>query len=302
MRIRTYTAGDADHLLRERWDVAYYGNALDTRGQAAKQFVDANCTRSVVCERDERNPHGLVLDGASTSIRDLLNLDRNSKVLLEATTLDLVELLQLLRAARHRQLTRVDLVYAEPGAYQREAIPLDAPWLREFSLSENYRFEGVAGFASDLNIPSRKTLVAFLGYEGARLAQAAEQLGEMASWSKVAVFGIPGYAPGWEMNALANNAGTLYALKEFAIQYCAASSVTGALEILEEVHSRRAGQGTTVVAPLGTKPHCIAAALFLTKYCAFNQATLIWDHPNRTKGRSEEVRRWHLFRVELATI
>jgi len=300
MRIRTFTADGAICTFTFDWEVAYHGDALDTRGCEALQFIRARSRKTVACHQDSDSPRKLVVDGARISTRDLLKVDRQTSVLLEATTLDLVELLHLLRAAVEHGLQRVDLLYAEPGSYQREAIPLDAPWRREFTLSDNYRFEGVAGFAANLNVDSDKTLVAFLGYEGARLVQAIEQLSDMAGWTKIAVFGVPGYASGWEMNALANNVGTLYGMWDLSIQYCAAASVTGALDILERVHSRQSDSATTVVAPLGTKPHTIASALFLVKHCKYQQSTLIWDHPSRTANRSAEVRRWHLYRIQIA--
>lgn len=266
------------------------------------EAATSNSARSLICHHDRVNLRGLVVDGVRTPSRELLlRFDGASTVLLEATTLDLVELLELLRAARARRLKHVDLLYAEPAAYQREVMALDAPWTREFELSVNRRFEGVPGFVTDLGRAGamNSQLVAFLGYEGARLAQACEQVETMAGWPKTAVFGIPGYAPGWEMNALANNVGTLYGMSGFGIRYCAAASVTGALEILRDIHGRRAaGEGRTVIAPLGTKPHSIASALFLVDNCEFQETTLIWDHPTRSPDRSEDVRRWHLFRVD----
>lgn len=298
MRIRTLTTENPVRDFALNWDMACHGEPLDTRGRETLAFVQSRSGQAVLCQPDSQNPRGLVVDGTRTQMRDLLPVAPGASVLLEATTLDLVEMLHLLRAAQTRRLSRIDLLYAEPDSYQREAIPLDAPWRREFTLSDNYRFEGVAGFAADLSVNSPKTLVAFLGYEGARLAQAVEQVGAMAGWTKIGVFGIPGYAPGWEMNALANNAGTLYSMKGVSIQYCAAASVTGALNILEDVHARRVDCGTTVVAPLGTKPHTVAAALFLVKHCHYGESTLIWDHPRSTPNRSDQVRRWHLYRVE----
>lgn len=297
MRIRTLTADSADCAFAFDWDFACHGAPLDTRGQHAVEFIKARSRRVTLCGQDDKNLRRLIVDGTPTAMRDLLSVSPGAAVLLEATTLDLVELLNLLCAAELKKLARVDLLYAEPGSYQREAIPLDAPWRREFTLSDNFRFEGVPGFAANLSVNCPKTLVAFMGYEGARLAQASEQLSDMVGWTKIGVFGIPGYAPGWEMNALANNAGTLYGLKDISIQYCAAASVTGAMEILEDVHSRRLDSGMTVVAPLGTKPHTIASALFLVKHREYQESTLVWDHPRRTPNRSERVRRWHLYRI-----
>lgn len=297
MRIRTFTSDASTCEFAFEWDIALHGEPLDTRGRCAVDFIKARSRTVRLCGQDEKNLRGLIVDGDRVAMRDVLNVQPGSSVLLEATTLDLVELLNLLCAAEHKQLSRIDLLYAEPGSYQREAIPLDAPWRREFSLSDNFRFEGVPGFATNLSVNCPKTLVAFLGYEGARLAQASEQLSDMVGWTKIGVFGIPGYAPGWEMNALASNAGTLYGLKDISIRYCAASSVVGALDILEDVHARRRDSGMTVVAPLGTKPHTIASALFLVKHREYQESALVWDHPQRTANRSEQVRRWQLFRV-----
>lgn len=184
-------------------------------------------------------------------------------------------------------------MYAEPHRYRAA----QAQWLRSFSLTDARRFESVPGFATDL---SRRTaigmkLVAFLGYEDDRLQQVLGQYEEMATWVKTFVFGVPGYATGWELDALANNIATLNAMRSASVAYCAASSVSGALDLLRREHG--AGVGCTVVAPLGTKPHAIATALFLVEKCEYQQSTLIWDHPQRSQDRSEAVRRWHLFRV-----
>ena len=98
------------------------------------------------------------------------------------------------------------------------------------------------------------------------------------------------------MNALANNVAKLATLEQLTVRYCAAASVTGALEILRRVHNQ-GSYARTVVAPLGTKPHSIATALFLIENSSFQETTLIWDHPTKSTNRSGAVRRWHVFRV-----
>ncbi|TXI47112.1 MAG: hypothetical protein E6Q50_14360 [Lysobacter sp.] len=301
MDIRTFSSLASEWTLDAHagWQLAFCGMPIDSRGQAACAMAGRHAQRVLTCRYDTDNLRALIVDQVRVPGRDLSQyFQSQSRVLFEATTLDLVELLELLRAARLAGVGTIDVLYAEPERYR----PVETPWLREFSLSEARRFEGVPGFVTDLAQPDIKGnhLVVFLGYEGGRLAQAVEQVEQISGWAKTAVFGIPGYAPGWEINALANNAATLNPMSALCVEYCGASSVSGAYALLTRVHERP-GTHCTVVAPLGTKPHTIASALFLVEKCQYQQATLIWDHPQRSAGRSEEVRRWHLYRVTYST-
>ena len=133
-------------------------------------------------------------------------------------------------------------------------------------------------------------------------AAAAQQELSMADWIKYAVIGVPGFAPGWEINTLANNIDELDTQQFCSIQYCAASSVSSALDLLRRIH-KEGNRDTphTVVAPMGTKPHGIAAAIFLVENSGFQESSLLYDHPLRARGRTTEVRRWHLFRIDLCS-
>ncbi|PRY04413.1 hypothetical protein [Paraburkholderia sp. BL25I1N1] len=300
MRILTSTGSTPQFVTTKQWDLAFHGGPIDARGTAAVEWVRERASLAHVCDYDIRNSRGLLLNGMRAPARDIATQLVNARsVLLEATTLGLVELLNLLRAAQSHGLAGVDILYLEPNEYRREVV-LDAPWTREFSLSTSRRFEGVPGFLADLSlVPERQgRLVAFLGYEGARLAQACEQLDALASWRKYAVFGIPGYAPGWEINAMANNVATLQKEGFESVRFCGAASVSGAYDLLEAIHAEGVtDDATTVVAPLGTKPHGIATALFLIAHSRFQASSLIYDHPARSPNRSTEIRKWHLYRV-----
>jgi len=301
IRVRTFTSPDETYPFDFRWPVAFVGAALDSRGQQAVQVVGQFSAQTLVCEYHRESPRSLKVGGTVHTHGELVKAfdTQHDAIVLETTTLDLVEILWLLRAAKERGIRNVDLLYAEPVRYQREHPTIGDAWKRDFSLSGNRRFEGVPGYITNFADLSSAdtTLVVFLGFEGSRLAQACEQNEQLAAWKKIAVMGVPAYAPGWEINSLANNAATLGNLHPLDVRYCAASSVTGALEILRGAHK---ADWCTVVAPFGTKPHSIAAALFLIEHCQFQQATLIWDHPENSANRSDAVRRWHVFRVGLA--
>ena len=50
------------------------------------------------------------------------------------------------------------------------------------------------------------------------------------------------------------------------------------------------------VAPIGTKPNGIGAALFVSTH---PDVRVLYDHPKRKTGRSSKVARWHLYEVEV---
>lgn len=302
MRIRTLSSTDSTHGFGAmHWNLSAVGAAVDERGKAAHQFSRNSSDVCMSLEYLLDKTKGVLWNAQRTPLEDIAGqIGRAQSLLIEATTLGFVEILLLIRAVYMSGIRRFDVLYVEPLEYRR-SNSVDAPWLRDFSLSNCRRFEGVHGFLMNLSvIPEGKgRLITFLGYEGGRLAQACEQL-DLVGWEKYAVFGIPSYAPGWEINAFANNVDILERERFSSVRYCPASGVSLAYDLLEKTHKECGGaDGTTVVAPLGTKPHGIASALFLNEYCQYQQTVLIYDHPSRSENRSSKVRRWHLYRIDL---
>lgn len=303
MQVKTFSSAGPTHEFQSlRWDLAFHGGQIDERSSAAVEFVQAGASKSCLSEYLPEQPDRLKLDGQLTGASVILEKLRSAnKVVFETTSLGFVEVLQLLRLAKKAGLAEVDCIYVEPHEYTRDNY-LDSSWARDYSLSESRHLEAVRGFLPPMDLPVNDArMVVFLGYDSARLAGAFEQEGEILSWKRrYAVFGIPGFAPGWEMNAMANNIDTLVRNEFESVRYCAASSVSGAYDLLKTVHKEgRQDNPHTVVAPFGTKPHGIAAAMFLVNYSEFQQSSLLYDHPGRMKGRSSKVRRWHMYRINL---
>jgi hypothetical protein len=303
VRVRTLSSIDAQHRFGDfRWDLAFVGTDLDERSNAALTLINGTAKKVVQAEFTVEQPHRLRVGARLLSPKDLANLvGQASTPVLEATTLGTVEVLQILRAARAANLASVDCLYVEPKDYEKDTY-LESSWSRDFSLSDSHRVAGVPGFLPmQAQLADRSVrLVSMLGYESSRLAGVFEQDPDMAKWRKFAVVGVPGYSPGWEQNALANNVDTLDAQNFSSIRYCSASSVSGAYDLLTQIHAEGHDENPhTTVAPLGTKPHGIAAAMFLVDHSRYQQASLLYDHPIRTKGRSSKVRRWHLYRIDL---
>lgn len=303
MKVKTFSSNGPAHGFDPlKWQLAFHGSDIDARTKAAISLVTGGSNESLRVQFTPSQPDRLQVNDTRSTIRDITaKMAGKPDVVLEATSLGTVEILFLLRAAREANLHHVDCLYVEPQEYAQDAF-LDTSWSRDFSLSESRRLEGVRGFGQKLSEISAQDarLVVFLGYEAARLAQACEQEEAIVSWNKYAVFGVPGFAPGWEMNAMANNVDALERYKFGSVRYCAASSVCGAFDLLESIHAEgRSDSSCTVVAPFGTKPHGIATAMFLIKNSSFQRSSLIYDHPEKARNRTTEVRRWHRYRIEL---
>lgn len=303
MKIKTFSSfGVAHNFESFKWDAAFRGVGIDVRCNEAISLLERLSTTITEVEYSVTQPHRIRCGDNLISPKGLVDaLAGHTNIALEATSLGTVEILQLLRAAKQAKIKCVDCLYVEPRDYEKSTY-LESSWSRDFSLSNSHRITSVPGFLATRGDTEghQVRLVAFLGYESSRLAAAAEQEVGL-NWDKYAIVGVPGFSPGWEANTLANNIDELEAQDFQSVRYCSASSVTGALDLLEQIHSEgHRDTPHTAIAPMGTKPHGIATALFLLRHSQFQESSLIYDHPLRTTGRTSEIRRWHLYRIDLS--
>lgn len=296
--IRTISSAQKEGLVTNpAWDLAVIGVSVDNRGEEAIAYATKSAAKVIKLVYDTENGGQFLVDGqvvAPSLFREELAGKRS--ILIESTTLGVVEILHLLRHLENLRKETVDILYVEPMEYAQtpENGVLTS---REYNLGGNRRFAGVRNFILDLTMHDQGNIIFFLGYEGARLAQALEQL-PIQGWRKFGVFGIPSYAPGWETNAFANNVEHIYSSKFSAVKFCSASGVLDAYQMLHELHGKNLDTDKpTVVVPIGTKPHSIAAALFLCDLSAFQETGLVFDHAARKSWRSRKVRKWHLYQI-----
>ena len=291
----SYDDADKTHFeSSSRWDVSFFGDPrTDQRSQVACDFAKKAAAQSYYL-LDENNAIFVDNEKLTRPAFNLLTKDAES-ILIEATTLAVPELLTIVRAAVKNNVKRLTFLYLEPIEYRRK-IKGNLTQHRDFDLSENFRFRSVHGCMNNLaeNVPGQA--VFFLGYEKSRLGTALEQQEMLRKWQKYAIYGVPGYQAGWEIDALANNAHHISADK-FNIQYVAADSVSSAYRLLNDIRRADKTEQTVLVSPLGTKPHAIATCLFLVEHNEEQQTTLLFDHPKKRTARSTEVRKWHFHEV-----
>ena len=283
------------------WDIGFHGQPLDDRGRLAIQEMKGHTKRMCELTYDPAN-FEMELDGRRFTVDDFrLELETavEGSVLLEATTLGFVEILSCSRTL-YKTFGLLDILYVEPISY-RSPRSQHLLHRRDFELSDEVPgYRGIPGNSFFLGSRHSPKCVFLLGYEDSRLRRAFEDLQEINPSQSNLVIGVPAFQPGWETDVLANNIGVI---REHHIlgdlHYCGAANPAAVVDILSRIHNGLQNDERLFVAPIGTKPHGIGAALFVLEH---PEVGLLYDHPQRLQGRSTKVGNWHLFSVSQATV
>ena len=298
MRIIMQSGKSAAEVELKNWSVGFCGTPLDDRGRAAIDETKGRVERWFSLSYDAET---FVVDvnGESVNIDDFLDyLQRHvdGPVLLEATTLGFVEILLCCRGLTDLNVRVFDLIYVEPLKYNR---PKKSRVLhnRDFELSSDVPgFRAIPGNAILLADRRPQKGVFFLGYEESRLRRAFEDLQMLDSARSAIAFGVPAFRPGWEMDAIANNIAVVRENNlRGGVHYCGATNPAAVFELLSDIRSGLIEGERLFVAPIGTKPHGIGAALFVSKN---RDVGVIYDHPRRRVDRTDDTSDWHLYSVD----
>ncbi|MCS0627871.1 hypothetical protein NX786_00725 [Telluria mixta] len=287
------------------FDVSFHGlNDIDDRSAYSVERARSAAKSSHVVSYDSDTFTLKVGDHAykADSVIDLPRDLRASSVLLDATTLEFPEIVLILHAynslPRGRK-PRCVFIYTEPEGYTKK--PPDeviTPGVA-FNLSSHFKAKNpIPPYTSMFRVDTKARLIAFLGFEGSRLSQVLNDEDGHYYHKVTVVFGMPPFQASWDLHALMANY-RLLQRENTSVRYCSASNPRAAYRLLHEAHHANIGGETNrlAVAPFGTKPMALGAAL----YCVENSAFLriVYDHPVRLKGRSFGVNRTHLYEVDL---
>ena len=289
----------ATDLDLRNWGIALYGETLDDRGLAAVDEIKRRSDKAFML-------HYLPEELAIVFNHDRINVDAFSdklrsvvkdSVVLEATTLGFVEILLCCQALyKVGSICQMDIVYVEPEHYRRSPRRRHLLHQRDFELSNEVPgYRGIPGSAILLGDRSSQKGVFLLGYEEARLRRAFEDLQMIDPSRTDVVVGVPAFRPGWEMDSIANN---ITVIREQHIRggvyFCGAENPAAVIDLLTNIYRGLSDGERLFVAPIGTKPHGVGAALFVSQH---PKVGVLYDHPQRTKGRSNRLGHWHLYTI-----
>ncbi len=271
--------------------VFFHGVAFDDRGSSAVAFECKNIYSRVLIEYDydrmiiKVNRVEISADSASNLIAPLV-VGKN--VVLESTTLGFAELFLVIRSLFDLNIKSLLILYVEPDKYSRTKPGADS-----FALTEtNAGYRPIPRSVVDLAGDDVEAGVFFLGFEPERLERAFEEYQMISSKDIKVIFGIPAFRPGWELNSIVPH---LNGIDNCNVQYCAANDPSSAYDALEVTRTSLRSGSKMFVAPIGTKPCGVAAALFASMHP--EQVGLIFDHRKKMSKRSKGVNIWHRYSI-----
>lgn len=283
------------------FDVAFYGrDDLDDRSRHSAELTRSAARRSYRVRYDPAKFSLTVGDEIFRvdDLEDLFRKFRAQSLVLDATTMEFPEILYVLSAYRKQpDRPRCGFFYVEPEGYRQRPENMAVAPGNAFDLSE--------GFLGNLQLPpftrllsntNKAHLVAFLGFEGDRLMRVLDA-DDGHFYEKVSiVFGIPPFQPNWDLHALMANS-SLLERQNITVLYCGANNPRAAYMLLKDAHAGIVSGRTNrlSVAPFGTKPMALGAALFRLDHDILSP---IYDHPVRKPDRTFGVYRRHWYEID----
>lgn len=196
-------------------------------------------------------------------LRRLQVEDKN--ILLDMSSLDHILIMFFTKQFLKQIIPRtLFAAYIRPKKYRKQYGDI------EFSLSSQVMaVKAVPGFAKRES--NKQTLCSFLGFEGIRLKGVLETVHNVDRFIPVVAF--PSGAPQWYNTTIWNSMDTLQSeCKESAVLKCFSESV---FEVIELLRDNITPDEKLVLAPLGTRPHSMACAIFA---CEHPNTLIVYDH------------------------
>ncbi|MEK0161904.1 hypothetical protein WLQ65_22630 [Pseudoalteromonas piscicida] len=288
-------------LLPFKYDIAITSQALDPRGEVS-QFNAEKSSKRIINITYDHNELTLSINGVSVGLIDFLSqksVFSSKSILFDATNLSFAEIAIVMRLAiKTMSIERASFLYTEPEKYSAKVwSPLEA---RSFNLSNRINLVDFIPTFYQRSLSSKKNyLLAFLGFEDIRLAKALDPDNGTSFDNVSIVFSIPPFQAGWETHALMANSRVL---KEHVIEesfFTAGNQPYDAYNLIEKVISttKNGYNSNLTLAPFGTKPTSIAAALAAAKN---EDISVLFDFPEKSINRSQGVGKLHYYPISIS--
>lgn len=277
---------------------AIVGPTIDERCRYCLDYLDGK-TKTYSVEYDSTN-FVLCISGSQIQINELPVFIRDegwadNTIILDATSVNVIELLLLIDAFEKTNIHEFEVLYAEPQNYV--SLSARSRNRRDFNLSVKYDgYKGVPYFSKITRDSDVKVFCC--GYEAARIQNAIESL-PIGTTDTYLLFGMPPFYVGWDMNAYYNHINFLVTENLNNIYYCGATNPLSVMMRLQEIYKTLNAEQNMFIAPVGTKPMSLAVCLFLVKMSPLNKCAILFDHPEKRAARSKEVGEVNLYKIHL---
>lgn len=274
-----------------------YGRSAEERSHFVDELIGRNLlqTHFIKLEGPENEKVTIADTGEEcylrsvTSVKGILNKFNSKNLYIDVTGLDNRICAALIKNAieLHKDgiVDNVRVVYAEPASYDIKQFKTESVFN---NLSE--KIDGISplpGFATIFPQDEDDIiLVALIGFEGGRFSHMLESV-QPPKANIIPVIGVPGFRPEYPYVAYWGNRRPLEETETWRkIKFAAANSFVEVYMLLSKILSKNP-TFKIKLAPIGTKPHAIAAMLFAIKYP--RTVELVYDNPKRKKQRTQGI-------------
>lgn len=288
---------DANQLEIPEGSILFHGEFTeDTRSEKSSSFSIEKITQRIKVKYDFEEVY-LSLNDKSCDVEESHELFQEfingGYVVLDSTTMGFVELFFCIKALVKYDVKNYSILYVEPENYTKDKEVFDI-----FALTEvNAGYKPIPTSVVDMDEPDVSVGLFFLGYENDRIEKALEEYQMISGKKCILVFGVPAYKPGWELNSIVPHLNVIQNLKNAEIEYCSANDPESAYELIEKTSELLSGSQKMFIAPIGTKPCGIAAALYASHNS--EKVGLLYDHRKKKQKRSDGTNNWHLYTITL---
>ena len=289
-----------DELEKEKWDFAFRGIESEQRDITAIEALNSCVSKSFTIVYLPNESSLKINDEISVGVDDIeeflkdLGISKISKIILECTSLGFAEMLVLMKAIINIGCNTIDALYLAPKHYTRLQPGIFNR--RNFDLTTSFAgFKAIPGQGFAYNYGDKA--IVLCGYEAERLSRAFDET-ELQGNDCQLIFGVPPYVVGWDMNSYANYLSVIDSnnvSKE--IYYCGAANPLSVYQQIKKVYKGLEDEQKLFVLPFGTKPMALGACAFIVEHNWEHKLSILFDHPQKKKGRSTEYGIWNLFRI-----
>ena len=274
--------------------VYIYSKSPEERSFCTIDVLKRKCQNIKYLEIEYNEDDSIVANGANTKhyLRDsismcsLLEMYNLPVIYIDTSGLNARISASLLRNAvliAEKRKIEINIIYTEPNTYKVDLFNSHGFFQH---ISEKIGgIEPLPGFASIIPNTEKIKFVALLGFEGGRFTYITEQI-QLPKDSITPVVGVPGFRIEYPFVALLGNKLPLEETESWNnIEYAAANSIVDAFFLLKKILKKPPIDYKLIIAPIGTKPHVIAAILLAIKFP--EQVEIIYDNPERKNKRTE---------------
>lgn len=288
---------DINDFVLEEGSTYIYGHSPEYRSHLVENLI-GRFSRTVNFVKIEGKSPDLILDHnknkiyslkSSTQMNDFIESYSNDIVYIDTTGLNNRQSAPILKSSitfhKKNDIGKINVIYVEPQTYKIKEFKAEGVFN---DLSES--IEGISplpGFASIIPDNTENIIfVALLGFEGGRFTHLIESI--QPKYENIfPIIGLPGFRPEYPFVAFWGNRKAFEETNSWRqIKFASANSIVDAYQILKKILEKNP-RARLKIAPIGTKPHAIAAMLFAIKN--EKNVEIIYDNPKRNKKRTDGV-------------